>query len=260
MKCKSFTVIILSAAAVAFLSIGCSKKAKDAGTFLQLAAKEAQNGKNSDALMLARDACILSPDNVDALLMRSLMAERCNDRTLAMDSALQALKLAPDYFAALYTVGRLYSYNKDTAAEAMGYLEKAYALQENDTNTLILLANLAVSLRSPKALDYLLKIDSLDSEILNSFEGKTMLGHAYALRGDKRQAIINFGRAFRDYDEQKIVSNYNFAVAIDCLYNKPSMAVSKYKLFLKQSASKQEFASLRKSVERRLKKITPRSR
>lgn len=239
---------------------GCSKNAKDTGTLLQLAAKEAQNGKNSDALMLARDACILSPDNADALLMRALMAERCKDNTLAMDSALQALKIAPDYFAALYTVGRLYSYNKDSAAEAMSYLEKAHFLQENDINTLILLANLAVSMNSPKALDYLLKIEALDSEILNTFEGKTMLGHAYMLKGDNRKAIIAFGRAHRDFDEQKILSNYNFAVAIDCLYKRPATAVSKYELFMKQSASKPEFAPLRKAVERRLKSIKPRRR
>ncbi len=231
---------------------GCSGSANDVNTLLQMAVKEAQNGKNSNALMLAKDACIVSPDNVEALLMRALMAERCNDKTLALDSALQAFRLASNNFNVLYTLGRLYSYNKDTAAEAVGYLTKAHALKEDDVNTLILLANLSVALKSDKALGYLRKIESLDSSVLDTFEGKTMLGHAYALRGDKRNATINFGLA--DKYAKTVLSNYNYAVAIDCLYNKPALAVSKYQKFLKQSAADPAWASIRKDVEKRMSK------
>ncbi|MBR2723444.1 MAG: hypothetical protein IKB77_03840 [Lentisphaeria bacterium] len=237
---------------------GCSGSANDADTLLRMAAKSAQDGKNSDALMLAKEACMVSPDNVEALLMRSVMAERCNDKLLALDSALQALKRAPNRFAPLYTVGRLYAQDKKTAAEAMGYLEKAHNLMGDDVNTLILLANLAVTLKSEKALTYLLKIENADSSLLNTFEGQTLLGHAYNIRGDKRNAVIAFGKA--DRLGKNILSNYNYAVAADCLYNKPNFALPKYQAFLKQTAADIEYSSLRKDVERRLKKITPKKR
>ena len=125
---KSFVIIFAVLLTVVFY--GCPGTANDADTLLQMSAREAQNGKNSDALMLAKEACMVSPENVDALLMRAIMAEKCNDRQLALDSALQALRLAPNNFIVLYTVGRLYSYSKDTAAEAMGYLEKAHNLKK----------------------------------------------------------------------------------------------------------------------------------
>ena len=254
---KNIISIVLAVCFTVFIA-GCSGSANDAGTLLHLAAKEAQNGKNSDALMLAKEACMLSPDNVEALLMRSLMAERCKDRPLALDSALQAVKLAPEHFAALYTVGRLYSYSPDSAVEAVSYLEKAHSINSEDINTLILLSNLTVSLKSPKALDFLNKIDALDSEVLNNFAGRTMFGHAYAIRGknNNKKATIAFGHA--DRMGRNILSNYNYAVAIDCLYNKPSAAVAKYQTFLKQSAAKPEYAAMRKAVEKRLQKIKKR--
>lgn len=237
---------------------GCSGSANNVHTLLQMSAKAAQSGKNSDALMLAKEACMVSPDNVEALLMRALMAERCNDKQLALDSALQALKRAPNQFVTLYTVGRLYAENKNTAAEAMGYLEKAHNLVPDDINTLVLLANLSVAVKSEKSLEYIRKIEAADSELINSYEGKTLMGHAYAICGDKQKATISFGMA--DRFGKNILSNYNYAVAIDCLYNKPSLALQKYQLFIRQSASDPAFASLRRDVERRLKKITPRRR
>ena len=51
-----------------------------------------------------------------------------------------------------------------------------------------------------------------------------------------------------------------YAVAADCLYNKPNFALPKYQAFLKQTAADIEYSSLRKDVERRLKKITPKKR
>lgn len=258
MKLRTKIVLFVFAVFTVILSVGCSGSANDADTLLQMSAKAAQNGKNADALMLAKDACIVSPDNIEALLMRAVMAERCNDKQLALDSALQALKRAPNQFAALYTVGRLYAADKNTAAEAMGYLEKAHNLVPDDINTLILLADLAVALKSEKALDYLRKIEAADSEIINSYEGKTMLGHAYAIRGDKRNSTLSFGIA--DRIGKSILSNYNYAVAIDCLYNKPALAIPKYELFVRQSAADPALAALRKDVERRLSKIKNTSR
>ena len=258
MKLRTKTVFFVFAVFAVFFLSGCSGSANDADTLLQMSAKEAQSGKNSDALMLAKEACMVSPDNVEALLMRAIMAERCNDKQLALDSALQALKRAPNQFASLYTVGRLYAADKNTAAEAMGYLEKAHNLVPSDVNTLILLANLAVTLKSEKALDYLRKIEAVDSELINSYEGKTMMGHAYAIRGDKRNSTLAFGIA--DRMGKSILSNYNYAVAIDCLYNKPALAVPKYQLFVRQSAADPALASLRKDVERRLNKISNTSR
>lgn len=258
MKLRTKTISFVFALFAAILLIGCSDSANDADTLLQMSAKAALNGKNSDALMLAKDACIVSPDNIEALLMRAVTAERCNDKQLALDSALQALKRAPNHFAALYTVGRLYAAGGNTAAEAMGYLEKAHALVPDDINTLILLADLAVTLKSEKALDYLRKIEALDSEIINSYEGKTMMGHAYAIRGDNRNSTLSFGIA--DRMSKSVLSNYNYAAALDCLYNKPSLAIPKYELFVRQSAADPELAALRKDVELRLVKIKNKSR
>ena len=257
MKLKNIIIsITLLSCTVLFFS-GCSGSANDAGTLLQMAAKEARSGKNSDAFMLAKEACMIDPGNVDALLMRAIMAERNKDKPLALDSALQAVRLVPNHFGALYTLGRLYSYSKDTAAEAVSYLEKAHSLNPDDTNTLILLANLSVSLKSAKALNYLRKIESLDSEIMNTYEGATMLGHAYAIRNDKRNATISFGKA--DRLGKSILSNYNYAVALDCLYNRQKMAIPKYQLFVEKSAAHPALASLRKDVEKRLNKIAPKT-
>lgn len=258
MKSRIKIISLFTVFAAILLFAGCSGSANDADTLLQMSAKAAQNGKNSDALMLAKEACMVSPDNVEALLMRSIMAERCNDRPLALDSALQALKRAPNNFASLYTLGRLYAENKNTAAEAMGYLEKALNLMPEDINTLTLLANVAVVLKSEKALDYLLKLEAIDSELIKTFEGQTLKGHAYAIRGDNRKATIAFVMA--DRLGKNILSNYNYAVAGDCLYNKPAFAVPKYQLFLKQTASDPAYADLRRDVERRLKKIQPKQR
>lgn len=253
MKCGKNIFFIFAAVVLTFFACGCSGSANDADTLLQMAANSAQNGKNSDALMLAKEACMLSPDNVEALLMRSIMAERCGEKASALDSALQAVKIAPNHVGALYTVGRLYSYNKDTAAEAVNYLEKALTFNPNDINTLILLSNLSVALKSEKSLDYISKLQSLDSELVNTFEGQTLLAHAYAIRGKKREATLTFGIISRKW--ANVLSNYNYAVALDCLYNNTSIVAEKYKLFLEQSASDPKFDKLRKDVERRLKKL-----
>lgn len=255
---KKVSVIIFAVFLTVILA-GCPGKGNDADTLLQMSVREAKKGRNTDALMLAKEACMVSPDNSEALLMRSVMAERCNDRQLALDSALQALRLVPNNFVALYTVGRLYSSGKDTATEAMEYLEKAHNLKPEDVNTLILLANLAVNLKSEKALEYLNKLGAVDSELVDTYEGKTLLGHAYAIRGKKREAAIAFGVA--DRKGKNVLSNYNYAVAIDCIYGgKPSLAVSKYQIFLKQSENDPALASLRRDVERRLRKLKRNSR
>jgi hypothetical protein len=67
---------------------------------------------------------------------------------------------------------------------------------------------------------------------------------------------------YANYSSKTVLSNYNYAVAIDCLYNKPALAASKYQKFLKQSAADPAWASIRKDVEKRMnkKKLNRRSR
>ena len=116
--------IAASALCVAFLlAAGCGSRT--ANGCLAEASERASGGDWSGALKLARRAVELEPDNVAALIFRATACEKCGERDLALDSALQAVKVNPESFAAQYTLGRLYSADPARYADALNALEQA---------------------------------------------------------------------------------------------------------------------------------------
>ena len=231
--------IAASALCVAFLlAAGCGSRT--ANGCLAEASERASGGDWSGALKLARRAVELEPDNVAALIFRATACEKCGERDLALDSALQAVKVNPESFAAQYTLGRLYSADPARYADALNALEQAYRLKPDDTNTLILLCNVAVAMRSRQAVNYL----ALDNQ----------LGVALVHSGNFNAAKQAFMDACRNSKNNPGMV-YNMGAFLDRYTTSRANARGFYKFFLKLTGGKPEYAAARARVEARLRQL-----
>ena len=117
---------------ICLLPAGCGSRTADG--CLVKAKEYADSGEWKEALKQARRAVELEPDNVSGLVFRAVASEKCGERDLALDSALQAVKINPESFAAQYTLGRIYASDPARYADAMNALEQALRLKPDDTN------------------------------------------------------------------------------------------------------------------------------
>lgn len=136
-KIKKVTVALFAGA---LLFCGCSRQEEQPMT---RALKEAVAGKWSKADLPSAEALKRTPDNVNALVLRAVICERLDRYDEAVENARKAVNIDSNSFAALYTLGRLYSRDYPRRrSEAVDLLIKANRLRPGDGKPLILLANL----------------------------------------------------------------------------------------------------------------------
>ncbi len=230
---------------------GCGNNTADG--CLAKASERVANGDWNGALKLARRAVELEPDNVAALLFRATASEKCDERDRALDSALQAVKINPESFAAQYTLGRLYSADPARYADAMNALEQAFRLKPDDVDTLILLCNVSVSMRARQAVRYLQMLKRRP-EFAKNPALDNQLGVALVRAGNFNAAKQAFMDACRNSKNNPDMV-YNMGTFLYRYTASKANARGFYNFFLRLTAGKPEYAAARARVEARLRQL-----
>lgn len=161
---------------IAFAGFGCFDDSS-ANSKLVDAVKKAKQGNWQEAEQIAIQLSEENPAAVSPVILQILSFENSGQMDKAVDLARQCAKSNPQDFAALYTLGRLYSKDEKRYGEAYSMLENAIILRPGDINTLILLCNLGVVNNESTAGKY------LDQLVLKSKLSNADTGRAYYLRG-----------------------------------------------------------------------------
>lgn len=246
---------LLIPAAVALLTLfvaaGCGDNTVEG--CLNKANEYASSGDWKGALKYTRKATELAPENVSSLVFRAIAAEKAGERDLAVSSATKAVNCNPDSFSAQYTLGRLYSTDPTRYAEAMNALQKALRLKQNDTNTLVLLCNVAVAMRSNQTLTFLMALKRLP-EFANDPALNNQLGIYYVSRGNYEAAKRAFLAACsKDSKNPEIV--FNTATFMERYTNSRTNAKNFYRHYLRLVSDRPEYAARRSEVEARLQRL-----
>lgn len=123
----------------AMLFCGCSRQEDPP---MNKALKEAMEQRWHKADKPSAEALKKTPDNVNALILRAVVCEKLGRYDEAVENAHKAVSIKNDSFAAVYTLGRLFSRNKARRSDAVALLMKAARLRPDHPSPLILLANL----------------------------------------------------------------------------------------------------------------------
>ncbi len=234
---------------------GCSSEKDDVNIMLNLSVQQAKSEQWKNTLNLAQDALKIDKNNTDALLIKAVAAENLGDWATAVDSALLAVKINPDNFVALYTLGRLYSLDNSRLSDAISYLEKAHKINPDDADTLVLLSNCAIKLKSKKSVMYLNRLSNVNGAYATDADYCNMLGCANVFNNRFADAGKNFIFANKYSSSKDPIIAYNLAVFFDTYNGKRQNAVAFYKIFLNLVGNKAEFAEMKQNVQSRLKKI-----
>lgn len=106
------------------------------------ALKEAVEQRWNKADKPSAEALKKTPDNVNALVLRAVICEKLERYDEAVENARKAVNIDSNSFAAVYTLGRLYSTDRRRHTEAVTLLIKANRLRPDHGSPLVLLANL----------------------------------------------------------------------------------------------------------------------
>ena len=153
---KKILLFTLVCASAMFVLCGCGRSTPEENLVSAIRAAETGDWKN--ARKFADRAAAGAPDHVGALVMRAIACEKSGDFDQAMDSARRAANLDPGNFAAVYTLGRLYSLDPLRCADAVNTLVSALKLKPESTDARILICNVLGRMSSPAALRYLLQL------------------------------------------------------------------------------------------------------
>ena len=126
-------------AAGMFFWNGCSPRTEQP---MNRAMKAAVEGEWSKADKPSEEAVKLTPDNVNALILRALVCERLGRYDEAVENAYKAAGIDSSSFLPVYTLGRLYAANPNRRNEAINLLLRANRFKSDHAGTLILLCNL----------------------------------------------------------------------------------------------------------------------
>lgn len=170
----------------------CSKSPEES---LSAAVLAAERNQWKDCRKHVEKALSGYPDHIGALLLRAVACEQLGDYEHAIDSAERAVKLNPESFAALYTLGRIYSTSELRRNDAVSPLLRAYNLKPQDTGTLILLCN-AMSDINPRQAPAFLKLLEKKSDPKNQAAICNQFAVAYAKQGQLILAQQMFNRAY----------------------------------------------------------------
>ena len=237
-------------------SFGCSFDKRDANALLSNAVEEAKLKQWKKSFDLAEKALQLEENNLNALLIKAIAADNLNNREVAIDSALQAIKIDPDNFVALYTIGNLYSQDNLRLSDAIGYLKKAHKINPEDMNTLVLLANNSIKLKSGKAAkEYLDKLGQLDGSLASSAVFNNMLGCANIFDANSLKTGGDKIIAAYKSNSQDPVFVYNLAVFFDSYCKRSKVGLGYYKKAITLAGKDHQYATLKTNAEKRVQKI-----
>lgn len=205
MKIKSLLCAAVIGIAAATSLTGCGNGSPEEN--LVSAIRAAETGKWAEAKKFADRAVVGSPDHIGALIMRSIACEKCEKYDQAVDSARRAVNLAPNSFAALYTLGKLYSSDPLRNAEAVNTLNKALRVRPDSVETKILLCNIFNRMYANAGERYLLQLKK-NQEFANDSALLSQLGVIYARSNRAALAKNMFIAAFRsDSQNPDVVFN-----------------------------------------------------
>ncbi len=210
----------------------------------------AANGDWNGALKLARKASELAPRNAAALVLQAVACERLGERDRALDAARKATEINPDNFPAQYTLGRLYAADPTRNTDALRALLLAKKLSPGDPDTQVLLANVMMRVRPAAAYGYLLELRQ-DPAWNGKPELDNQLGVCSVARGDYNAARNFFLEACRQGQDNPMIV-LNTGTFLDRYARQKRNAGIFYRKFLALTASRADFAPLRREVESRL--------
>ena len=173
------------------LLCGCSRQEEQPMT---QALKEAVAGNWNKADKPSAEALKKTPDNVNALVLRSVICEKLNRCDEAVENARKAVNIDSNSFAALYTLGRLYSTDRRRKSDAINLLIKANLLRPDHPNPLILLANLHVQGQKGSYLAALQRLPQYANDPEVNFESH--MNRVY--NGDRRGVEAAYIRLFEE--------------------------------------------------------------
>lgn len=248
MKIIEFTVAMSVAVLVCLGLCGCGPST--AGECLEQGAAAATAADWPRALKLATRGVRLAPDNVDALLLKAIAAQRCGKSAEAWEAASRAVVLAPRSFTAHYTQGRIAMAIPERRAEAVAALRIALRLRRGDRDTLVALCNLGAETNDPDTLNFL-KMLAVDPEFANSPALYNQLGLEYLRRKNYAAAKRAFVSAWKlDKNDPEIT--YNAACFFDRYSSAPRIAARLYGDYLRLTAGDQAAEPTRKIAAERL--------
>ena len=148
-------------AAGMFFWNGCSPRTEQPMNRAMKAAVEGEWGKADKP---SEEAVRLTPDNVNALILRALVCERLGRYDEAVENAYKAAGIDSGSFLTLYTLGRLYASNPARRNDAVNLLLRANRLRSGHAGTLILLCNLHQAGRKASYLAALSKLPGYEKD------------------------------------------------------------------------------------------------
>ncbi len=202
---KKILLFTLVCASAMIVLCGCGRNTPEEN--LVSAIRSAETGDWKNARKFADRAAAGAPDHVGALIMRAIACEKSGDFDQALDSARRAANLDPGNFAAMYTLGRLYSLDPLRCADAVNTLVAALKLKPESADTRVLICNVLGRMSSPAALRYLLQLQK-DERFANDPGLHSQLGVIYARSGKLSPALQSFLKAYKaDRDNIDVIFN-----------------------------------------------------
>ena len=202
---KKILLLSLVCVSVIITLTGCGRSTPEENLVSAIRAAETGDWKN--ARKYADRAAAGAPDHVGALVMRAIACDKSGDFDQALDSARRAANLDPENFAAVYTLGRLYSLDPLRCAEAVNTLVAALKLKPESADAKILICNVLSKMSSPAALRYLLILQK-DERFANDPGLHSQMAVIYAKLGKNSIALQSFLKAYKaDSDNIDVIFN-----------------------------------------------------
>ena len=197
MKIRNLTFALFAGA---MLFCGCSRQEEHP---MNKALKEASENRWQKADKPSAEALAKTPDNVNALVLRAVVCERLERYDEAVENARKAVSIDSNSFAALYTLGRLYSQQRQRSREAIDLLIKANRLRPDHGSPLIILANLHVPGRKGSYLAALLALPEYANDPHIIFE--SLMNRVY--NGDRRGVDAVYSKLFEENPDDPVLTS-----------------------------------------------------
>jgi len=239
--------------ALLVLAAGCAPSTPD--ECLTRGSFRLREGKIAAAHKLALRAEKLAPENPNVLIFKAIVCERAGERDPALDAALRAVSANPENFIARYTLGRLYAQDPARATEALRELRQALRLKPGDTDTLIQLCNVSMTVNPSYARAFLQLLAATPAGS-TSPAVQNQLGILCCRRRDYTGAKQAFLQAGRNGSREPVVM-LNLARFFDYHTDASKAAVKFYREFIRLSTGRDDLRPLRESASARLAAIAP---
>lgn len=238
MKPKAFCLIFTAVCAVFMLS-GCGNGTPEENLAAAINAAEKNNWK--DARKFSDRAVAGAPDHVGALIMRAIACEKNENYDQAVDSARRAVRLAPESFAANYTLGRLYSSDPLRNAEAVNSLNAALRIRPDSAATRVLICNVFCRMAAVEGIPYLIQL-SKDPVYKNDPALLSQLGVIYAKTNKTTLAYNSFVRAYKA-DNQNPDVVFNIARYMSNFRTHKNFSKQLYAHFIKLASGREKYTA-----------------